>query len=163
MDSKGFVRAAAMAAHLAVVVGCHAAPAADSGSAAPQAAAGPTVAYNEAVRVVAGKRVVQLPPLNPYNPKQYVAPASSYVMRVQAFMIETQDGLVQCTVPFFAKEGCEPSTFGQLKRSRTWIVLREREWQACIGIDKPKKCRAIYPKPGSPDYHLGGVMPSEAS
>ncbi len=124
---------------------------------------GATVAYNEAVRLVNGKRVVQLPPLNPYNPKQYVAPASSYVMRVQAFMIETQEGLVQCTVPFFAKVGCEPSTFGQVKRSRTWIVLRAGRWDACIGIDKPTKCREIYPKPGSADYHLGGVMPSEVS
>lgn len=163
MNSKTFVRAAALAAHLAIVASAHAAPAADSGNAPPRAAAGPTVAYNEAVRIVGGKRVVELPPLNPYSPKQFVPPAGSHVLRNHAYMVETPNGLLQCTVPFYAKAGCEPSTYGSVRQRRTWVVLHKGEWKGCIGLDAPKQCRALYPKQGSTENHLGGVIPAEVS
>ncbi|MBI5792585.1 MAG: hypothetical protein HZA63_14035 [Rhodocyclales bacterium] len=158
-DARACALAQTLLGGLMLAVAAHAAP----DTTTPTVGAGPVVAYNEAVRIVNGKRVVQLPPLNPYNPKQFVPPANSHAMRMHAYMIETQAGLVQCTVPFFAKEGCEPSDYGRQQRLRTWVVFRNGEWQGCIGASKPKQCRAVYPKRGSPDHHLGGVIPSEVS
>lgn len=129
----------------------------------PNESLGPVVAYNEAVRVINGKRVVQLPPRNPYGTKVFVPRFDGVYKPHAGYMIETEAGLVQCTVPFFEKEGCEPSTYGIKRTNRRWIVLRGGEWQACTGVEQPKKCRAVYPKPGSPDARATGVMPYEES
>lgn len=167
MTRVNLIRQTLAATVMAVAVAAQAAPAPEApiGPAKPAATApaGPVVAYNEAVRVVNGKRVVQLPPRNPYGTKEYVPKLSGAYKPPAGYMIETEAGLMQCTVTFFDKDGCEPSTYGSKRAMRTWIVLRGGEWQGCIGIDQPKKCRAVYPKPGSPDMRLGGVMPAEGS
>lgn len=121
-----------------------------------------TVAYNEAVRVVGGKRQVQLPPRNPHAPREVVPKVGEGgPIGFAKYMVESERGLLQCTVPYVTKEGCEPSNYGKAKRPRTWVVLRQGEWQGCTGIDTPKRCRALYPKPGSPDHKIGGVLPRE--
>lgn len=157
--------ATALASAVAVVAQAAPAPQAPSGpKPAATAPAGPLVAYNEAVRIVNGKRVVQLPPqVNRNGTKMFVPRLHGAYKPHTGFMVETEAGLMQCAVPFFDKDGCEPSSYGSKRMLRTWIVLRGGEWQGCIGIDQPKKCRAVYPKPGSPDMRLGGVMPAEGS
>lgn len=120
---------------------------------------GPTVAYNEAVKLVGGKRVVELPPPNPR--KLFIPKVGGPYGGFATYMIEGPAVLLQCTVPLYAPEACEPSTYGKAKRPRTWIVLRNGVWEGCTGIDAPKKCRAIYPSRSSSGGNLGGVMPSE--
>lgn len=127
------------------------------------AGSGPTVPYNEAVKVVNGKRVVQLPSRNPYMPDEFVRPIDGPYAKQQLFMIETQDGLVQCVMPYVVAKACQASSFGSEKRNRTWVVLKDGEWRGCIGLQAPKQCRAIYPKRGSPENKLGGVIPREVS
>lgn len=129
-----------------------------SAPSAAQAALGPTVAYNEAVRVVGGKRVVQLPPPSKYTPPGWsVTKPGNHYGGSSPYMVETVDGLMQCTVPFYHPVGCEPSTYGTQRKLRTWIVLREGQWEGCIGIDQPKRCRAVHPK----GKRISGVMPFE--
>jgi hypothetical protein len=151
---------ACVAGHAAVV----AAPASSGTSAAAsapttaQAALGPTVAYNEAVRIVGGKRVVQLAPRHP-NPRRnrdVTKPGSPFGGDAH-FMIEAPEGLVQCTVPFYDPAGCEPSNYGTLRKLRTWIVLRNGQWEGCVGLKTPERCRAVYPN----TKRITGVMPFE--
>jgi len=163
------LRKAVTGAAIVAASASQAAPSADASASAARAtpaastSLGPTVAYNEAVRVIGGKRIVQLPPPNPHNPKQFVPRLDGAYKPHAGYMIEAEAGLMQCTLPVYHQHGCEPSTYGSKRSVRTWIVLRGGQWQACIGIDQPKKCRALYPTPGSPDARERGAMPNEAS
>jgi hypothetical protein len=105
---------------------------------------GPTVAYNEAVKIINGKRVVEVAPFpaslkfllrNGKTPDQ-VASTSSYVVGV-----ETPMGLMDCnSIPYYDAKVCSPSTFGKVKRQRQWAVKLDGHWQECIGRLKPIKC-----------------------
>lgn len=130
-------------------------------SAAAQEAAGPTVRYNEAVRVINGKRVVELPPRNPHYPNLQPSPVNKAGSSLR-YMIETTGGLVQCTSSHWTAESCEPSDHGTKRRARTWVVKKGGAWQGCIGLETPKECRALYlPRSSSP--MSGPFMPDEAS
>lgn len=151
----------ACAAGHAAVVAAPAGPGTSAAASAPataQAALGPTVAYNEAVRIVAGKRVVQLAPRhqNPNRNRDVTKPGSPFGGDAH-FMIEAPEGLVQCTVPFYDPAGCEPSNYGTLRKLRTWIVLRNGQWEGCVGLKTPERCRAVYPN----TKRITGVMPFE--
>lgn len=130
-------------------------------SAVAQDQAGPVVRYNEAVRLVAGKRVVELPPGNPHYPNLKPSPIGKAGSSLR-YMIETQAGLVQCTSTQWTAESCEPSDHGTKRRARTWVVKVQGAWKGCIGLDAPKECRALYlPRGTSP--MSGPFMPDEAS
>jgi len=55
-------------------------------------------------------------------------------------MVETRDGLQECT-EFYARPGtCRPSTFGTEKRSRLWIVKLKGQWMQCQRPDISSVC-----------------------
>ena len=112
---------------------------------------GATVPYNEAVKVVGGQRQVQLPPMsNDEKVSFYEAGFSKGDRYIGIYMIETAAGLVECVDPLYHARSCRPSTYGQKVLHRTWIVLRGKSWQMCLGPDRVERCLAIvYPKPGA--------------
>lgn len=112
---------------------------------------GPTVPYNEAVKVVGGKRLVQLPPMSNDDKVSFYEPGFSKGDRyIGIYMIETEAGLVECVDPLYHARSCKPSTYGAKKLNRTWIVQRAGEWQMCQGPQRVERClRIIYPKPGA--------------
>jgi len=64
-------------------------------------------------------------------------------------MVETTDGLSECT-EFYARRGtCRASTYGTQKLSRRWIVKRDGEWLQCQFPDLGSKCVSIKALPYS--------------
>jgi len=55
-------------------------------------------------------------------------------------MVETADGIQECT-EFYARPGtCRPSTYGAEKRPRLWIVKLRGQWMHCQYPDILSKC-----------------------
>ena len=105
---------------------------------------GATAPYNEAVKVVDGKRVVEMAPF-PESLKFLLAhgktpdQAGSHGFAVDE--VETPMGLMDCNgIPYYHPKVCSPSTFGKVKRQRQWAVKLDGRWQQCIGRLKPIKC-----------------------
>lgn len=64
-------------------------------------------------------------------------------------MLETNNGLMECT-EFYAREGtCRTSTYGSEKRSRVWIVKTGSQWLQCEYPDLKSKCVSIKSLPFS--------------
>ncbi|MBX3644634.1 MAG: hypothetical protein KF720_16380 [Rubrivivax sp.] len=55
-------------------------------------------------------------------------------------MVETPQGLVECTEIFARPGTCRTSTFGAEKRSRLWIVKSKGQWLQCQQPDLDSKC-----------------------
>jgi hypothetical protein len=55
-------------------------------------------------------------------------------------MVETADGLVECTEVYARPGTCRPSTYGTEKRSRLWIVKTSSLWMQCQYPDVASKC-----------------------
>ena len=55
-------------------------------------------------------------------------------------MVETQEGLVECTEIYARPGTCRTSTFGTEKRSRLWIVKSRGQWLQCQQPDLGSKC-----------------------
>ena len=123
-------------------------------------AQGATAPYNEAVRIVDGKRLVELPPPVPGYSKSRRPPPISAAFRA-GVLIEHSSGLVQCTWAMYERESCEPSDYGRVKRMRTWIVKRDGHWQGCVGLPTPTRCAPLYPKLGPNDPPFGHGLPAE--
>jgi hypothetical protein len=105
---------------------------------------------NEAVRVMAdGTKKVETPPtagavLAAPCPANRAGCAGGGWM-----MVETTDGLSECT-EFYARRGtCRASTYGTQKLSRRWIVKRDGEWLQCQFPDLGSKCVSIKALPYS--------------
>ena len=87
---------------------------------------------NEALTVSPdGQRTVDLPPM----PRNGLPPACRHDQNGCAMggwlMVETDLGLSECT-EFQARDGtCRPSSFGQRKLSRRWIVKSNGKWLQC--------------------------------
>jgi hypothetical protein len=58
-------------------------------------------------------------------------------------MVETQDGLMECTEVYARPTTCRPSTYGSEKRSRVWVVKTRSEWKHCQYPDLGKGCVSI--------------------
>ena len=113
--------------------------------AAIAAASGASVAQfvkgNEAVKVMTdGSRKVETPPL----PKATLAapcPAAKAGCLASGWrMVETQEGLRECTEVYARPGTCQPSTFGTEKRARLWIVKSGSKWLQCQYPDLASKC-----------------------
>jgi hypothetical protein len=109
---------------------------------APAAPAGPAFPGNEAVRIVDGKRVVEAPPLTAAS-QRYVKggaklppPSASG----EVFMIEGQQGLMECRGTYLSETGCIPSSLGTTKRPRLWTVKLGGVWQHCDSLAASRKC-----------------------
>lgn len=87
---------------------------------------------NEAVRVMPdGSRKVETPPLPSVNLGQ-PCPASKNGCTAGGWkMLETAQGIAECTEVFARPTTCRPPTYGSEKRSRTWIVMSKGQWLQC--------------------------------
>ena len=97
---------------------------------------------NEAVQIVNGKRVVEAPPLTA-TAQRYVKggaklPPPSAAGEV--FMIESPEGLVECSGTYLSGTGCVPSTLGKTKRPRFWTVKLNGVWVHCDSRAPSRKC-----------------------
>lgn len=96
---------------------------------------------NEAVRLLPnGTKQVDTPPA-PANVLAKPCPAAQAGCAGSGWsMVETLDGLSECTEIYARPGTCRASTFGKEKRSRVWIVKRRSEWLQCQYPDLARKC-----------------------
>ena len=105
---------------------------------------------NEAVKVMAdGTRKVETPPL-PAVALGTPCPAAKAGCAGSGWkMLESTDGLVECTEVFARPSTCRASTFGTEKRSRSWIVKLKGEWAQCERPDISGRCVSLKSLPVS--------------
>ena len=96
---------------------------------------------NEAVRVLAdGTTKVETPPTagallaRPCPALQAGCAGGGWMM------VETPEGLLECTEVYARAGTCRASTFGAEKRSRLWIVKSKGQWLQCQQPDLGSKC-----------------------
>lgn len=97
---------------------------------------------NEAVRVTAdGKPVVESHPLPTGTTLPPPCPADKPGCAGGGWlMVETPNGLMECT-EFYARPGtCRPSRYGSEKRARVWVVKFGGQWLQCQHPDLNSKC-----------------------
>ena len=99
---------------------------------------------NEAVKVMPdGTKRVETPPL-PSVPLGSPCPALKAGCAGGGWkMLESADGLVECTEVFARPSTCRPSTYGSEKRSRAWIVKLKGEWSQCERPDIAGRCISL--------------------
>jgi hypothetical protein len=104
--------------------------------------AGPAFPGNEAVRIVDGKRVVEVPPLTAATKRYLKAGLKLAPPRPgsEVYMIEGPDELMDCTSIYFSKTGCIPSSIGTSKRSRFWTVKLGGVWMHCESRSPSRTC-----------------------
>jgi hypothetical protein len=96
---------------------------------------------NEAVKVLAdGSRRVETPPL-PAGTLGTPCAATNPACTASGWrMVETNDGIRECTEIYARPGTCRPSTFGTEKRPRLWIVKTRGQWMQCQLPDLGSKC-----------------------
>ena len=96
---------------------------------------------NEAVKVMPdGTKKVETPPL-PSVPLGKPCPAAQAGCAGGGWlMVETSDGLVECTEIYARSGTCRPSTYGTEKRSRLWVVKTSSQWMQCQYPTLAGKC-----------------------
>ncbi|KJA10066.1 hypothetical protein RP29_12940 [Acidovorax temperans] len=105
---------------------------------------------NEAVRTsTTGERLVDLAPLPSSGPIRKTKPclAQAGCHAGPWHMVETRQGLVECT-EVYAREGtCRPSSYGTTKLSRIWVVKAGGDWLQCQFPDLGSKCVKVFAPP----------------
>lgn len=109
-----------------------------------------TVKGNEAVRPsTSGEHVVELAPLPNSGPIRETKPcfAATGCHAGPWHMVETRDGLMECT-EVYAREGtCRRSSYGTTKLSRIWVVKTGGQWMQCQHPDLGSKCVKVFAPP----------------
>jgi hypothetical protein len=105
---------------------------------------------NEAVKVLAdGSRKVETPPLpktgNASRSKPCDAAAGCH--GGAWLMVETPDGLMECTEAYARPGTCRPSSYGTTRRMRAWVVKSPKGWLKCQLPDLGSKCVDMFAKP----------------
>jgi hypothetical protein len=62
-------------------------------------------------------------------------------------MVETADGLVECTEPSARPTTCRASTYGTQKLPRLWVVKKGTAWLWCQYPDPKKTCVDMAARP----------------
>ncbi|GAA0739604.1 hypothetical protein LRH25_30780 [Ideonella azotifigens] len=62
-------------------------------------------------------------------------------------MVETNDGLVECTEAYARPGTCRKSTFGTTRHSRLWVVKFGNNWLQCQFPDLGSKCVNMFARP----------------
>ena len=99
---------------------------------------------NEAVRIRPdGSKHVETPPTTHAQlPKP--CPAVNPGCTSDAWrMVETPEGLMECTEIYARTTTCRASTYGDQKRSRLWIVKTGGHWMNCSYPDLTQGCVSI--------------------
>lgn len=97
---------------------------------------------NEAVKVLPnGTRVVETPPL----PPRITLPAPCKAEKPECamggwLMVETRNGLQECTEIYARPGSCRASTYGAVKEPRRWIVKLKGQWMQCQRPDISSIC-----------------------
>jgi hypothetical protein len=95
---------------------------------------------NEAVKLMPdGSRRVETPPLPRSLPEPCPAARDGCVMAGWK-MVETRQGLMECTEIYARPTTCRPSTYGTEKRFRMWIVKSGSQWMQCQHPSLTGKC-----------------------
>jgi hypothetical protein len=106
------------------------------------------VKRNEAVKVMPdGTRKVETPPSSAAASKSAPCAANAGCHAGPWHMIETADGLRECTEPFARPTTCRESTYGSQKLSRLWIAKRGSTWLWCQYPDLDRKCVDMNARP----------------
>ena len=96
---------------------------------------------NEAVALMPdGSRRVETPPL-PVAALAEPCPAERAGCAGGGWnMVETRDGLMECTEIYARPGTCRVSRYGGEKRSRVWIVRTKSQWLQCQYPDLDSRC-----------------------
>ena len=62
-------------------------------------------------------------------------------------MVETPEGLMECTEAYARPNTCRKSTYGVVKLSRLWVVKSGRSWLQCQYPDLGSKCVDMFARP----------------
>lgn len=99
---------------------------------------------NEAVKVMPdGSKRVETPPSAQALLAKPCAISNPGCSGGSLKMVETHDGLMECTEFYARPSTCRPSTFGREKRSRVWIVKLGADWKQCERPDIGAKCVSL--------------------
>jgi hypothetical protein len=104
-----------------------------------------TVTGNEAVRTTGTGKTVELPPVPASVSKPCAANANCHAGAWH--MVETSDGLRECTEPYARPTTCRASSYGTQKLPRLWIVKTQARWRWCQYPNLSSKCSDIFAKP----------------
>lgn len=62
-------------------------------------------------------------------------------------MVETEEGLVECTEAYARPGTCRASNYGAKKASRLWVVKSQGKWLQCQYPDLKSKCVEMLLRP----------------
>ena len=105
---------------------------------------------NEAVKVMAdGSKKVETPPLPTTGPIRSSKPceATAGCNAGSWHMVETADGLKECTDAYARHSTCRTSSYGTTKISRLWVVKSGGNWLQCQYPDLGSKCVNMFARP----------------
>jgi hypothetical protein len=105
---------------------------------------------NEAVRAMPdGTTRVETPPLPATGPIRSAKPcaAADNCHGGAWLMVETQDGLVECTEAYARPGTCRASSYGKTKLLRLWVVKSGDTWLQCQMPDIASKCVNMFARP----------------
>lgn len=105
---------------------------------------------NEAVtRLPDGSTRVETPPIPATGPASKTRPCGANAgCHAGAWrMVETKDGLVECTEAYARPTSCRASSYGTTKASRLWVVKHDGLWLQCQYPSLASKCVAIFARP----------------
>jgi hypothetical protein len=104
-----------------------------------------TVAGNEAVRTTGTGKTVDLPPVPASVGKPCAATANCHAGAWN--MVETSEGLRECTEPHARPTTCRASSYGTQKLARMWVVKTQGRWRWCQYPDLGSKCVDMFARP----------------
>lgn len=105
---------------------------------------------NEAVKRMAdGSKQVETPPLPLAGPARRSRPCAigAGCSAGTWYMVETREGLEECTEPYARSTTCRRSTYGAQKLARLWMVRKGRTWLWCQYPDLASKCVDMNARP----------------
>jgi len=105
---------------------------------------------NEAVKVMPdGIKRIETAPLPSTGPIRSTKPciAAAGCNAGPWHMVETNDGLAECTEAYARPGTCRKSTYGTTKLSRLWVVKSGTNWLQCQFPDLGSKCVNMFARP----------------
>jgi hypothetical protein len=105
---------------------------------------------NEAVKVMPdGTKKVETPPLPTTGPIRSTKPcaAADKCHGGAWLMVETAQGLMECTEAYARPGTCRASSYGTTKLMRLWVVKSGKTWQQCQLPDLGSKCVDMFARP----------------
>lgn len=111
---------------------------------ASSAATAQFVKGNEAVQILPdGSRRVETPPTASALLARPCAAANPGCSGGGWNMVETAEGLQECTEIYARNATCRPSTYGKQRLMRVWVVKIGSRWMHCSMPDAPQGCVSI--------------------